>query len=364
MSLLAAHHSWNPLEIPSVIRSQLQPSKMTWFCRRCEVQNSHNLEKCKACWRHWSEVWEPSKRKARSRSKSKKEAQAQPSKESAEESWQVFPAKVPWITSTPGRMVSTKTEVAGDAMEGELSLPPQPVLPPPPKVPSDMEESLSSEEIKILEHLRGLQSMGMELSESMEQQLQLLATKENKMNSTKVLSHGHLNKYKKLKGQVATSAKRIKELDTEWNAFVSRTMAKIKEHGLMYQRCRSDMLEQYNQKLAELHSIKEEVSVASRSLIGQPDMEEGLEDAPDLEGGLAEVRTTLADLGTVDLTDGPMEDEEMLADFQDAKDSEPKKEPLALKPFRSAASPSGVAKNHLKPRSDKHAKETKYREDK
>ena len=195
-----------------------------------------------------------------------------------------FPAKVPWITSTPGRMVSTKTEVAGDAMRGNHRYHLNRFCLHLQRSPSDMEESLSSEEIKILEHLRGLQSMGMELSESMEQQLQLLATKENKMNSTKVLSHGHLNKYKKLKGQVATSAKRIKELDTEWNAFVSRTMAKIKEHGLMYQRCRSDMLEQYNQKLAELHSIKEEVSVASRSLIGQPDMEEGLEDAPDLEG--------------------------------------------------------------------------------
>ena len=363
---MAVHHSWNPLELPLIIRRQFKPVAMTWFCRKCEVQNSQQFEKCRSCKKHWSEVWEPSKKKVRSRSKSRKKAKGVTSEEKTDESWQVFPSRVPWIQSTPARMASSRLEVNSDVKEGDVQLPPQPILPPPPPVPLEMqEESLTADETKILEHLRGLQSAGVTLSESMEKQLQVLLQREHKTQAAKILTHGHINRLHKLKSQVSGSAKRIKELDAEWGAFVTRTLTKIKEHGVMYQSYRADMLEQYNQKLSELHAMKKEVSAASQSLVGQPNEEEPMLDAPDLDTSFEMLQTALAESSAIDLTEEPMEEDEMIADPPESKGEEAKKESLAMKPFRSAASPTGVAKAHLKSKEkEKPGKETKYRDEK
>lgn len=246
----------------------------------------------------------------------------------------------------------------------DMQLPPQPVLPPPPPVPKEAEEvSLSAEEQKLLEHLRGLSGMGMDLPAQMVQQLQDLEQKEQRILSAKALSHGHLNRLNRLKQQVGSAAKRIKDLDSEWNAFMERTMTRVREHAALYQGCRSDLLEAYNQKFQELHSLKEEVSLASKSLIDQTEPSFHVEDMPILSAQLAEVQSCLAEgnqghgpgeeMDSIDLTGLPMEEEELLEDQEDSKDSDHKKEPLAMKPFRSAASPTGVAKTHLKPKAEK-----------
>ena len=78
---------------------------------------------------------------------------------------------------------------------------------------------------------------------------------------------------------------------------------------------------------------------------------------------LAEMQSCLAEgnqeqgpgeaMDSIDLTDLPVEDEELMRDQEEAKDSDRKRESLALKPFRSAASPTGVAKTHLKGKTEK-----------
>jgi hypothetical protein len=257
-----------------------------------------------------------------------------------------------------------------------LQLPPQPVLPPPPPLPKEVEEeSLSAEEQKLLEYLRGLSGMGMDLLQQMSQQLKELEQKEQRVLSAKALSHGHLNRLSRLKNQVSGAAKRIKDLDAEWNAFMERTMARVKEHAALFQGCRSDLLEVYNQKLQELHALKEEVSVASRSLVNQPALDFSVEEMPALPSQMAEIQMCLQDGGAVshageiiepvDLTE-PMEEEELMEEQPDRKEGEIRTESTALKPFRSVASPTGVAKSHLKSKTDKHVreKESKHKEDK
>lgn len=373
IAVLQSHHAWNLEEVPASVRSIIG---MTWFCRVCEVQNPQHLEKCRSCKQHWGAVWKPAKRKTRSRSKSQRYVKETPSDaEKKGDEWQVFQEKVPWVQSTPSRSSAYRTDTPMAATGKDLQLPPQPVLPPPPAIAKEVvEESLSTEEQKLLEHLRGLSGMRMELPQVMTQQLRELEQKEQRVLSAKALSHGHLNRLSRLKNQVTGAAKRIKELDVEWNAFMERTMARVKEHAALYQGCRSDLLETYNQKLQELHALKEEVSVASRSLMNQPDLDFSVEEMPSLPTQLAEMQLCLQEGGTVapteewaepvDLTEA-MEEEELLKE-PEGKESEARKEMTAMKPFRSVASPTGVAKTHLKPKNDKQAKEkdSRSKEDK
>ena len=338
---------------------------MTWFCRSCEVQNSQHLDKCRQCRAHWSEVWEPPKRKVRSRSKSRKYNKAEATGEQEQQAtWQVFQEKVPWVQSTPARATSYRTDVTSDAKDKDLQLPPQPVLPPPPMPSMEREggDALTTEEIKVLEHLRGLKGMNIALPEEMAQQLADLTVKEQRMATAKALTHGHINKFHKVKGQVAGAAKRIRELDAEWNAFMNRTMERVKEHGLLYQKCRADMMETYNQKLKELQTLKEEVSIASRSLVDQHTGDFDMDEMPGVADQMMKLQNALAENGTVDLTGDQMEDqldeEELVAANMDQGEEEAKKDlPSALRPFRSAASPQQVAKTHLKAKQEKHQKD-------
>ena len=197
-------------------------------------------------------------------------------------------------------------------MDVPLGMPPQPILPPAPSVEEPM--GLTAEEEKMLQHLRGLQAMDMELTESMAKRLEELAMREAKVQSNKTLTHGHLNKLNKLKTQVATAAQKVKDLDGEWMAFVNTTITKVRHHGEMYQNCRADLMEHYNAKLQELAVVKQEMKMASQSLLGPQWTEPIIPEAPDLEQQFAMLQETMnveGHTGQIDLTE-EMEDEELL----------------------------------------------------
>jgi hypothetical protein len=147
---------------------------------------------------------------------------------------------------------------------------PQPVVAPVQPPLAEAETSfLTQEEIKLLEHLRGLQEMGVDLAESMTAQLEKLQLKESQTTAAKALSHGHLNRLHKLRTQVNTAGK-IQDLDAEWEKFVQSIMEKMQSHAVMYQKHRSDLLEAYNARMAELQLIKKQVGQASHNLLAQP----------------------------------------------------------------------------------------------
>ena len=240
---------------------------MTWYCRECQTQNGPKLDHCRLCHKHWEKVWVPSRKKSRSKSRSYVKENKEES-ESADQ-WQVFPQKAPWVTSTPSRSTSYRMDVMQESCEKELTPSFQTVPEQQPSLAETSDTPMTTEETKLLEHLRGLHGMGIDLTEGMALQLEKLQTKEAKQAAGKTLSHGHLNKLNKVRAQVKTAAKKVEDLDGEWNKFVQNIVQKIQQHALMYQTCRSDMLEVFNNRLAELQAIKKEVGLASRSLLEQ-----------------------------------------------------------------------------------------------
>ena len=163
---------------------------------------------------------------------------------------------------------------------------------------------------------------------------------------------------------LALGAKRVQDMDQEWRLFMSRTMEKVRQHALLYQQARADLLEAYNSKLQELETVKAEVSQASQSLVSQPWMQPLVETIPEVRDQMEELQNAFSEGGhvspLVDLTDHLAKEEGADAEMgEDAKTLNRKASPLALKPFRSATSPSGVAKTHLKNKGPKADGKTK-----
>eukprot|EP00435_Cladocopium_sp_Y103_P033657 s2365_g8.t1 len=323
---------------------------MTWYCQACRVQNGPRLETCKQCGLHWEKVWAPPKKKSRSKSRSQtgnsyvKETKVE---NQSEAQWEVFPAKAPWITTTPSRSTTYRTDAM--QMTAEKSLAPTaqafPLQTPPTAEASDLH--LTPEEAKKLEHLRGLRNIGVELSAELAADLEALQVKEEKAASVKVL---------------------ISDLDAEWSKFMINTTEKIKEHAKMYQTCRSDLLENYNEKLQELFTIKQEVGRASQSLIAQTTDQDVLpSEAPMIEEQLLQMQEMMSQAsqvgGIVDLTEDldMDQDEEAMEDNVPLSGSIKKGSPRIQKTFRSATSPSKVAQQHLKP-STQAVREAKAKE--
>eukprot|EP00435_Cladocopium_sp_Y103_P059211 s338_g21.t1 len=267
--------------------------------------------------------------------------------------WSIFPREAPWIPTTPAARSARKVETADGPGVKELQNA-QPVVPP---TSAQGEITLTAEEEKMLEHLVGVQKMGMELTDSMTRQLESLKSRQA-VASVKPLTHGHLNRLNKVKSQVNAAGKKIVDLDKEWASFMETTMNKVREHAALYQGRRSDLLETYNTKLADLNALKQEMSEASRTMLGQPLMEIEIPEQPDLAEqmqAMQEVIDVESQVGAVDLTED-MEEDEMENDQPSALRKMATK---AEKSFRASSSPLKVANQTLKIKAKEKEKEDK-----
>ena len=102
----------------------------------------------------------------------------------------------------------------------------------------------------------------------------------------------------------------------------------------------------------------------------QPQLEHDVEETPLVADHMEELNVTflqgsIVEEMPIDLTEGPMEDVEGGEHMEEGR-SERKSSPPALHPFRSAASPTTVAKSHLKSKPEKGVKDkdAKAKEDK
>jgi len=300
---------------------------------------------------HWSQTWQRPKRRSRSKS-AKATSYRNPEQNKVSEEgvkdWSVFPGNAPWIPSTPsGRAVNKKTDQS-DGAGAKESMVDQSVIQPASSQAAA--ETLSPEEEKILEHLKGLKSAGIDLTEQMEQQQQKLIAKQQAAAASKALTHGHLNRLTKLKTQVTTAADKVTKLDREWKAFVEATTQKVHQHAELFQKCRSDLLEAYNMKLAEFHALKQEMSSASMSMLGPATAGQMIPEEPN-------VGEQLRDLEEVILVEGSVGEVDLTDDMDDVEDMGPmgfgpqsKASPKLHKQFRGATSPTKVAQQHLKPK--------------
>eukprot|EP00435_Cladocopium_sp_Y103_P046945 s1949_g13.t1 len=305
------------------------------------------------------EVWVPGKR--RSRSKSARGGTSYQAAENVQEKkeenpWSVFPSSVPWIPSTPASRVAKhkgeKIEETGNTeMQGQAVMAPGSNETP--------EDTWTAEEEKKLEHLKGLQTMGMELPGQLMQELDRLTAKQQAVASRKSLTHGHLNRLNKLKSQVGAAGRKIQDLDKEWKVFMESTMMKVRQHALLYQQCRADLLETFNTKMEELRQMKLQVSEASQSLLDQPAELPQFVEEPDVAAQMGELMSTIDQeslVGMVDLTDDI--DEVEMDDVGTAKETTKlKSATAAMKAFRASTSPNKVAQQHLKVKPSKEAKD-------
>eukprot|EP00435_Cladocopium_sp_Y103_P032442 s1783_g8.t1 len=337
---------------------------MTWYCRACQINNGPRSMYCNSCQNHWNAVYTAPKRRSRSKSvkqrhSTEQEGEKGEKKESDSAVWEVFPSKAPWVPTTPAMRNSSRLGDSQAAKEPDSQ--PQPVL-QQPSVPGDS-NSLSPSEEKLLQHLKGLKALNMDLTAQMAQQLEVLSVKETAAASSKPLTHSHINKMNKLKNQLSNAAKRIASLDSEWMSFTSQTMEKIRMHAQLYQDCRADLLEQYNLKFQEFNAIKEEMSMASASMLGQaaPMME--VPQMPDITTQLTNLQNALSEGGpleTLDQIDLTEDDEEMEEEMEGGSSKTKLKSSPKIKPFRNSTSPQKVANLHLKPKPEsKESKEAK-----
>eukprot|EP00438_Fugacium_kawagutii_P030180 Skav207266 [mRNA] locus=scaffold434:23600:25226:- [translate_table: standard] len=376
---LTPHHSWNPFQVPLAVRLQV---KMTWWCSLCRCNNNSDAEFCAQCKGHWSETWK--KRRSRSKQGNKdkrKDVKSQPpstpsapsgaKKDGAgkDDPWAVFPDKVPWITGTPQAHLASQ-EIQRTVTAPDTALPPPPVLPPPPPTAASA-PALTSEEQQALSHLRGLAGLGMQMPPELEAKFQSLVAKEKEGVAGRSLSHTHLHKLNKLRAQVSSAEKRILSLDQEWKTFVAEVNTRLQVHGHCYQKCRADLLEAYNKRVAEFAAAKEDVSQASQILVGQHTP--ALQAPPTMDpfDDLHALQEAMTRVGTVDVVqaisdDGMEEEEELEAASSEALEDRPKEKPrkadkhpahrdVKIAPFtKGASSPTKVNQHHLKSSAPPH----------
>lgn len=140
-------------------------------------------------------------------------------------------------------------------------------------------------------------------------------------------------------------------MDQEWKEFITAATANLQEHGFHYQRARSDLLEVYNRKVAELADLKQTMSQASQQLLGQASPSEP---PPMLTALPTDMRAfheaaaiaTAVELVNMELSDG----EDMEDTTEHDETTAPTKGPkVKVGPFRGSASPNRVANLNLKP---------------
>ena len=314
---------------------------------------------CKKCSYHWSQVWVKPKGRHRSQSKRKKEAAKKQAAEHKQvpaaadikekkeqeelQDLTVLAKKAPWMQTTPH---SRLQQAVPPVQDGDLPLPPQPLLPKPPDA---KDQKLTEQELQLLKHLQGIRSYGMDMTDSMKEQLENLETRQKVAAPSQVLNHGHINRHKKLKEKVRAAAEKIRGMDADWNNFVKDTLAKVQAHASLYQTCRGDLMTLYNQKIQELQQIQHEMKSASESLMAPPGEEVHVEAMPDMTGQLEALRSVLREETSVEVT---ISDDEMEAPLhpEDPNEEELLADQPAAKPtiFRHAQSPTKVANLHLK----------------
>ena len=178
--------------------------------------------------------------------------------------------------------------------------------------------------------------------------------------------HSHLNRLNKIRSQVTTAGKKILNLDSEWKVFIEQTIQKVRRHALMFQQCRGDILEIYDGKMQELRQTRQEVSMGSQYLLEQKWTAPTLPEARNLADQLAELEGVIDIEGLgdqIDLTEESMEMDEDQAEETTFNATKIKHSPKVPKGFKAAQSPTKVATQRLKTKSNaKDNKEPKRTE--
>lgn len=331
---------------------------MGWHCHACDRSNPAHEEYCATCQEHWGAVWVKRAQRSGSRTKPKKDKKEKKEKEKTgkesevnneETDWQIFPANVPWVMTTPKSRLSLPkpSELSTDLPD----VPPAPSLqPPPPSAHTSYRtDQLTGEEQQTMKHLRALRDLGESLPQPLQERLTALEEKEREQGSQKPLTHGHINKLHKLQNQVASQNARIQKLDSEWKDFLKLVQSRMEMHVGMYRSHREDLIATLASKKAELEEAKLQVSLACKSLVeGVPNHQEPTA-LPAEDQEMSHLAQTFAQAAEV--VELSFSEEEMEADMEEGKSQGERKvvkTTKSMKPFIGAGSPNRVANQALK----------------
>lgn len=244
--------------------------------------------------------------------------------------------------------------------------PPAPVVPPPvasvaTTTPQER-QAMTQEEGRMLQYLRGLQSVGVELPTELKTMCAGLEQKETPKEN--VISHSQLNRFTCLKAQVQAVQKKVAVLDGEWGNVIRSLIGQATTHSTLYLQARGELMETYQTKAEELRQLKVTISEASHALCAASTEDAPATEAPDLSASMLQLQELAQSTAAViqeqrqiqlveddegveavdmdqDANGGPVEGE--------VKDSTGER-PHKGKSFRLSPSPSSghVAKEHLK----------------
>ena len=206
------------------------------------------------------------------------------------------------------------------------------------------------------------------MSEEMLDKLRGLEQKEKDFAASKSLTHGHINRHHKIRDKLAAQLQKIRIMDQEWDKFVVATQEKIQHHATLYRQARTELCQQYHEKLQELQSLNQEISSASQSMVQAVQGDQlPVPEVASVEDQFAILQAALQE-GQRDLI--PVEEMQMdttetvdVHSSDSDKELVPEKPPMAkAKTFQASVSPNRVAHTHLKVK--KEPKESKESKDK
>ena len=114
---------------------------------------------------------------------------------------------------------------------------PPPVLPKPPapNEPNKEKQELTEEEQQLLKHLQAIQSYDLDMADGMKEHMESLEQRQKASASTKMLNHGHINKYWKLKEK--SKPLRGKSRPWTWNGTSSCKISQPKYRRTRHCHC-------------------------------------------------------------------------------------------------------------------------------
>lgn len=212
---------------------------------------------------------------------------------------------------------------------------------------------MPTDQVKLLENLKGLQSAGMELPEHMCQKLAELEAMA-KDQAAAPLSHSHLNKWTKLRNQLRTQQRKVRDLDSSWMSFLRSITEKVQTHAAMYQACRAELLDGLALKKLELAKVREMITSASQTLLEEQEEEKvdfamtGMQESLDQFLQMTDAMAAVTDLDDedVELVEVAEQDKEIVREGR-------RKMPVHAFSHKAPTSPSKVAPTISKNKPDK-----------
>ena len=243
LNLLAAKLLWDH-------HGSLPPrmSSTSWNCSFCKVQNGLKQLHCKSCYGRWQDVWDyQGARQKRQRSQSKKKHQKAGNKDQDRDPMKPFASlssATPWKASTPEARVKQSTGLE----DGDLPIPPSPMLPKPPLITAKTDDRDAS-----------LEAVRKALGGKMTKEIEEAVRSAEGQPSTPILTNSLMHRVANAQKAMQKARVNLEQLDGDWAEFRSTLSKRYEEQKGCYLAQRSEAMAAYIQKQEKFQELREEL---------------------------------------------------------------------------------------------------------